>query len=49
MRRARMAMLLGRKGIGAESAAVLWTEGLYRPFANRRQVAAYAGSPTGIA
>ncbi len=38
-----VAMLLGLRGIGAEFAAVLWTEGLYRPFANRRQVAAYAG------
>ena len=35
------AMLLGVKGIGF--AAVLWTEGLSRPFENRRQVAAYAG------
>ena len=37
------AMLLGLKGIGAETASVLWLEGLSRPFANRRQVAAYAG------
>jgi transposase len=36
-------MLLAVKGIGAEFAAVLWTEGLCRHFANRRQVAAYAG------
>lgn len=37
------AMLMGLKGIGAEFAAVLWSEGLCRSFANRRQVAAYAG------
>ena len=41
------AMLLGVKGIGPEFAAVLWSEGLSRPFENRRQVAAYAGlAPT---
>lgn len=41
------AMLLGFKGIGPEFAAVLWLEGLYRHFDNRRQVAAYAGlAPT---
>jgi transposase len=35
------------KGIGPESAAVLWSEGLFRHFDNRRQVAAYAGlAPT---
>ena len=40
-------MLLGVKGIGPEFAAVLWSEGLSRPFQNRRQVAAYAGlAPT---
>jgi transposase len=38
-----MAMLLALKGIGPDFATVLWTEGLCRPFANRRQVAAYAG------
>ncbi|WP_176590492.1 IS110 family transposase [Sphingobium sp. EM0848] len=37
------AMLIELKGIGAESASVLWLEGLSRPFDNRRQVAAYAG------
>ncbi|TIP91342.1 MAG: IS110 family transposase [Mesorhizobium sp.] len=37
------AMLLNLKGIGPEFAAVLWSEGLSRPFNNRRQVAAYAG------
>jgi transposase len=41
------ALLLGLKGIGSEIVAVLWSEGLFRPFANRRQVAAYAGlAPT---
>lgn len=41
------AMLLDIKGIGPEFAAILWTEGLFRHFANRRQVAAYAGlAPT---
>jgi transposase len=40
-------MLLAFKGIGPEFAAVLWLEGLFRSFANRRQVAAYAGlAPT---
>lgn len=42
-----LTMLLGVKGIGAEFAAGLWTECLYRTFANRRQLAAYAGlAPT---
>jgi transposase len=36
-------MLLELKGIGPETAAVLWSEGLFRQFDNRRQVAAYAG------
>jgi transposase len=41
------AMLVRLKGIGPETAAVLWSEGLFRPFDNRRQVAAYAGlAPT---
>src|SRR6266705_452440 len=40
-------MLAGLKGIGPETATVLWSEGLFRPFDNRRQVAAYAGlAPT---
>ncbi len=44
---APLAMLLQLKGIGAEFATVLWSEGLFRSFANRRQVAAYAGlAPT---
>lgn len=38
-----LAMLLGVKGIGAEFAASLWLECFYRSFANRRQLAAYAG------
>ena len=41
------AMLINLNGIGSEIAAVLWSEGLYRSFANRKQVAAYAGlAPT---
>lgn len=36
-------MLLQLKGIGAEGAAILCSECLWRPFDNRRQVAAYAG------
>jgi transposase len=41
------ALLLGLKGIGADIAGILWAEGLFRPFANRRQAAAYAGlAPT---
>ena len=40
-------MLLALKGVGPEFATVLWLEGLFRSFANRRQVAAYAGlAPT---
>jgi transposase len=40
-------MLKSLKGIGPEFAGVLWSEGLYRSFSNRRQVAAYAGlAPT---
>ena len=38
-----VALLLALKGIGANAAAVLWTEAFYREFANRRQIAAYAG------
>jgi transposase len=37
------AMLLDIRGIGPEFAAVLHSEGLFRHFANRRQLAAYAG------
>lgn len=40
-------LLLSLKGIGPESAAILWSEGLSRHFDNRRQIAAYAGlAPT---
>ena len=40
-------MLTKVVGIGPEFAAVLWGEGLFRHFDNRRQVAAYAGlAPT---
>ena len=37
------AMLLAIRGIGPEFAAVLWSEGLFRHFEHRRQIAAYAG------
>jgi transposase len=37
------AMLAQLKGIGSETAVLLWSEGLFRRFDNRRQVAAYAG------
>jgi transposase len=41
------ALLLQLKGIGPETATLLWLEGLFRTFANRRQLAAYAGlAPT---
>jgi len=41
------AMLLDFNGIGPEFAAVIWSEGLFRHFDNRRQVASYAGlAPT---
>jgi transposase len=40
---APVAMLLALKGMGANFAAVLWSEAFYRQFANRRQVGAYAG------
>ena len=45
---AREVVLLSKVvGIGPEFAAVLWGEGLFRRFDNRRQVAAYAGlAPT---
>ena len=40
-------MLIDLRGIGPEFAAVLWSEGLHRSFANRKQVASYAGlAPT---
>ena len=41
------AALAGLRGVGPEFAAVLWSECFFRPFGNRRQVAAYAGlAPT---
>jgi len=40
-------MLLEFRGIGAECAATLWLEALFRHFDNRRQLASYAGlAPT---
>jgi transposase len=38
-----VALLMKLNGIGPEFAAVLWTEGLCRSFANRRQAGAYPG------
>ena len=44
---APVTILLEIKGIGPEFAAILWMEAFFRSFANRRQVAAYAGlAPT---
>jgi transposase len=41
------AQLMRHKGIGVETATLLWLESLFRTFANRRQLAAYAGlAPT---
>ena len=37
------ALLARLKGIGPQIASVLWLEGFYRHFNNRREVAAYAG------
>lgn len=46
-RPAPTAMLAQLVGVGAQTASVLWFEGLFRPFDNRRQLAAYAGlAPT---
>jgi transposase len=40
-------MLMELQGIGPDSTAVVWSEGLSRSFANRKQVVAYAGlAPT---
>ena len=36
-------LLMQLRGIGPELATVLWMEGLFRNFTNRRQLAAYAG------
>ena len=38
-----VALLMQLRGIGAEFATVLYLEGLFRRFENRRQLAAYAG------
>jgi transposase len=44
---APVTMLLDIKGIGPEFASVLWMEAFFRSFANRKQIAAYAGlAPT---
>ena len=44
---APVAVLAGLRGIGPEFAAGLWLECFFRPFSNRRQLAAYAGlAPT---
>jgi len=41
------AMLAQLKGMGPEFTAILWSEGLFRSFDNRRQLAAYVGlAPT---
>src|SRR3954447_4150022 len=41
------ALLLALRGLGPQAAATLWSEGLFRTFSNRKQVAAYAGlAPT---
>lgn len=37
------ANLMTLRGIGPDFAEVIWSEGLYRHFDNRRQLAAYAG------
>jgi transposase len=36
-------MLMELKGLGAEFASLLLSEGLFRTFSNRKQVAAYGG------
>jgi transposase len=42
-----VALLARLRGIGSQIASVLYFEGLYRHFGNRREVAAYAGlAPT---
>jgi transposase len=42
-----VAMLTALRGIAADGATKLWSEGLSRHFSNRRQIAAYAGlAPT---
>lgn len=43
----RVALLMRLKGIGPNFASVIYLEGLYRRFSNRRQLAAYCGlAPT---
>lgn len=43
----RAANLMALKGVGPDFAEVLWSEGLFRHFDNRRQLASYAGlTPT---
>ena len=45
--RSTPAVLQRLRGVGPEFAAVLWSEGLFRHFDNRRQLASYAGlAPT---
>ena len=41
--KAPVSLLLKLKGIGPEFATALWSEGFFRHYDNRRQVAAYAG------
>lgn len=42
-----IARLMTLKGVGPEFAEIRWSEGLFRDFANRRQLASYAGlTPT---
>jgi transposase len=44
---ASAAMLMRLRGVGPDFAEVLWSEGLFRHFDNRRQIASYAGlTPT---
>ena len=44
---ARAATLMRLRGVGPDFAEVLWSEGLFRHFDNRRQLASYAGlTPT---
>ena len=42
-RDAAPAALMRLRGIGSELASLIWLEGLFRRFGNRRQLAAYAG------
>ena len=47
--KAPVKLLLRLTGIGPEFATVLWLEGLFRGFSNRRQLAAYAGLAESVA